>query len=302
MTFRQLKYFSTIYECKSLAKASQKLYISQQGLSRILSSLESEVGPLFTRLHHGLEATLLGTMLYSACQPVLREMNELEKAVYDFSHTVSQQVDIGLIGGTRYLNTINVRQIWQNSILPSYPNARFEAKDLTYAQGMELFKEGKLDLITYSDYDVTDGWSKIDLGTWHRVLLVPKGHPLYGASQVSPKVLKGEHLVIYTNTYAKQKLLQYCNENDCQPAEIVQQSDTLYMYDTCQKEVYLGITIQDYYTRPLLPQFPELKAIPFTENFLPYTVSALFRSDHPMADILIALSDELKTFFISYVN
>ena len=90
MTFRQLKYFSTIYECKSLAKASQKLYISQQGLSRILSSLESEVGPLFTRLHHGLEATLLGTMLYSACQPVLREMNELEKAVYDFSHTVSQ--------------------------------------------------------------------------------------------------------------------------------------------------------------------------------------------------------------------
>ena len=58
MTFRQLKYFSTIYECKSLAKASQKLYISQQGLSRILSSLESEVGPLFTRLHHGLEATL----------------------------------------------------------------------------------------------------------------------------------------------------------------------------------------------------------------------------------------------------
>lgn len=31
MTFRQLKYFPTIYECKSLASASQKLYISQQG-------------------------------------------------------------------------------------------------------------------------------------------------------------------------------------------------------------------------------------------------------------------------------
>ncbi len=54
MTFRQLKYFSTIYECSSIAKASQKLYISQQGLSRILGALEAEVGVLFDRLHHGL--------------------------------------------------------------------------------------------------------------------------------------------------------------------------------------------------------------------------------------------------------
>ena len=299
MTFRQLKYFSMIYECKSLVKASQKLYISQQGLSRILGSLEAEVGALFIRLHHGLEPTLVGTMLYDACQPVLREMSELEKAVSDFSRLSSRQLEIGLVGGTRYLNAINVRQIWQQRFGLDYSETQFEARELTYAQGIEMFYEKKLDMLTYSDYDAASGYSKIDLRSWNRVLLVPKSHPLYRECQVSPRVLKDSHLFLYMNAHAKQKLLRYCEENDCRPAEVVCLSDTLYMYDACQREGCLGLTIDGYYTSSLLPQFPALKAIPFTENFLPYTVSALFRSDHPMANVLSALSGELCTFLCS---
>ena len=50
MTIRQLQYFAKIYECGSLLKASELLYISQQALSRSLSTLEQEIGmPLFYR-------------------------------------------------------------------------------------------------------------------------------------------------------------------------------------------------------------------------------------------------------------
>ena len=296
MTFRQLKYFSTIYECSSIAKASQKLYISQQGLSRILGALEAEVGVLFDRLHHGLDPTPLGTMLYDACQPVLREMSELEKAVSDFSQLVPKRIRIGLVGGTRYLNMINVRQMWQQRFQSKHPTTQFEAEELPYVQGLELFNENKVDMITYSDYEAPNDCTQIDLKTWERVLLVPEGHRLYHESRVSPQMLKGEYLLVYTNIHAQQSLLKYCEKNSCLPSDTVYLSDTLYLYDTCQRERCLGLTIDEYYTSSLLPQFPQLKAIPFTENFLPYTVSAMFRSDHPMAKVLAAISDELRVF------
>lgn len=296
MTFRQLKYFSVIYECKSLARASQKLYISQQGLSRILGSLESEIGPLFVRLHNGLAPTPFGSMVYEACQPVLAEMNRLEKSIVDFSRQVSQQLGIGLVGGTRYLNAISMRSIWQG-MQTRYPHVQLQAQELSYADGLRLLTEEKMDLVTYSDYKAGAGYTQIPLRTWERVLLVPQGHPLYGETQVSPGVMKNEHIILYMNSHAYQHFLEYCKKNDCLPAEIVRLSDTLYMYDACQKECCLGLTIHDYYTTPLLPQFSALRTIPFTENFLPYTVSALFRAHHPMANVLADLSNELKRFF-----
>lgn len=298
MTFRQLKYFSTIYECKSLASASQKLYISQQGLSRILCALESEVGTLFIRQHYGLTPTPLGTALYSDCQPVLREMALLEQKLAETSSPEVMQLNIALVGGTRYLNTINLRQIWQQNFQPHYPKIRFNVKEMTYAQGLEFFTSSCFDMITYSDYSAKKGFCQVDLNTWERVLLVPKGHPLYGQERVSPQALKGERLLLYTNMHARDKLLQYCKANNCQPAETINLSDTLYMYDTCQKQGCLGLTIANYYAI-VLPQFPDLREIRFTENFLPYTVSAIFRADHPATDTLRLLANSLKSFLIS---
>ena len=294
MTFRQLNCFAAIYECRSIVKAAQKLYISQQGLSRILGTLEGEVGVLFVRLHHGLEPTALGTKLYYACQPVLREMQELDQVVADVSQLAAKQLRVGLVGGTRYLNAINVRQLWQQRFSAKHPTTQFEAEELSYARGLELFQENKVDMITYSDYEAPCDCVQIALRTWDRVLLVPEGHPLYHESRISPQMLKGEHLLMHINRYAQQKFLKYCEEHDCLPAETVRLSDTLYLYDTCQRSKFLGLTIDEYYTGSLLPQFPTLRAIPFTERFLPYTVSTLFRANHPKAKLLTAISQELR--------
>lgn len=298
MTFRQLNCFAAIYECRSIVRAAQKLYISQQGLSRILGTLEGEAGVLFVRLHHGLEPTPLGTKLYYACQPVLREMQELDRVIADVSQLAAKQLRVGLVGGTRYLNAINVRQLWQQRFSAKHPTTQFEAEELSYARGLELFQENKVDMITYSDYEAPSDCIQIALRTWDRVLLVPEGHHLYHESQISPQMLKGEHLLMYINRHAQKKFSKYCEEHDCLPAEMVRLSDTLYLYDTCQRSRILGLTIDGYYAS-LLPQFPALRAIPFTESFLPYTVSTMFRANHPKAKLLTAISQELRLLFDS---
>lgn len=50
MNIRDLDFFIKVYECRSISIASEKLFISAQGLSNIINRLEQELGcSLFNR-------------------------------------------------------------------------------------------------------------------------------------------------------------------------------------------------------------------------------------------------------------
>lgn len=72
----QMKYvasFLTLYEEQNISRASARLYITQQGLSRQLQALERELGVLlFERSKQGLAPTAVCNALY----PALRRMHE----------------------------------------------------------------------------------------------------------------------------------------------------------------------------------------------------------------------------------
>ena len=58
MNRKQLMYFMEAYRTCNIQAAADVLYISHQGLSRVLRTLEEELGqPLFRRSNRGLEPT-----------------------------------------------------------------------------------------------------------------------------------------------------------------------------------------------------------------------------------------------------
>lgn len=58
MNQKQLAYFIEVYNSRNIQAAADKLYMTHQGLSRIIRSLEDELGhPLFVRSNHGLKPT-----------------------------------------------------------------------------------------------------------------------------------------------------------------------------------------------------------------------------------------------------
>lgn len=64
MRIETLIYFQEIANCRSFTKASRKLYVSQQGLSKAVKSLEKELSTtLFTSGGEGLELTEDGKLL-----------------------------------------------------------------------------------------------------------------------------------------------------------------------------------------------------------------------------------------------
>ena len=44
MNQKQLSYFLEVYRCRNIQAAADKLYLTHQGLSRVIRSLEEELG------------------------------------------------------------------------------------------------------------------------------------------------------------------------------------------------------------------------------------------------------------------
>ena len=69
MNRKQLEYFIEAYRCRNIQMAANHLYITHQGLSRVIRSLEEELGEtLFLRSNRGLEPTDYATAL-TRCGP-----------------------------------------------------------------------------------------------------------------------------------------------------------------------------------------------------------------------------------------
>ena len=64
MNTNDLKYFLAICQERSLAQAAKNLYLTQQGVGKIVKRLEDEFGvPLLLRTSAGIELTVYGALL-----------------------------------------------------------------------------------------------------------------------------------------------------------------------------------------------------------------------------------------------
>lgn len=79
MNIQHLKYIIEIADCRSVTKASKKLYVSQPYLSKVISDLESKLKKkIFIRYNSGLELTTFGQKVYILAQSIIDQMNQLD--------------------------------------------------------------------------------------------------------------------------------------------------------------------------------------------------------------------------------
>ena len=76
MDTKDLKYFTKVYEMKSINKAAAMLYISTQGLSKVISKIENELNTLlFIRAHTGVTPTKAGDNLYYRSRGIMEQLS-----------------------------------------------------------------------------------------------------------------------------------------------------------------------------------------------------------------------------------
>lgn len=77
---KQLRYFMKLYEVRSMHRAAEELYISQQGLSKSIQTLESDLRvKLFRRSVSGVIPTEAGDYFYDECRHLLNSYMQARK-------------------------------------------------------------------------------------------------------------------------------------------------------------------------------------------------------------------------------
>ena len=78
MNMKQCESFLKLAESKSFMKASQELFITKQGLSRAIHTLETELGAvLFQRTTRGTELSEAGEIIFPEMKSILREYQHM---------------------------------------------------------------------------------------------------------------------------------------------------------------------------------------------------------------------------------
>ena len=197
MDIKTLKYFQKVYECRSLHTASKALYISPQGLGKIIHRLEEEVGStLFLRSPSGLVPTESGEILYRRSREITGQLERMMEEI-EYVGTVSKRLRLGFATGV--LRVISV------TLIANFIKAHKELSGDWIESGNDTVinqvAAGKL------DYGFVIGKPENpELETkllFHQPLAiyVPKGHPLEYKEAVTFSDLQGEPFLTMNEHY-----------------------------------------------------------------------------------------------------
>lgn len=194
-TLRQLKYFVTTVEARSVAEASRQLYIAQPSISTAIKGLEESFNvQLFIRHHaQGVSLTPAGTRFYHKALELLRVSREFEQNALADNDVVTGQVDIGcfetvaplylpqLIAGFRAL----------------YPGVGIRMRDGEQQELVQGLTAGTFDLAFLYDHEL-DGTIETEplMPPQKPYVLLPEGHRFANQKQVSLRDLCPEPMIL----------------------------------------------------------------------------------------------------------
>lgn len=95
MTIKELKDYQMICSKGSLSKAAKALFITPQGLSRVLKNLEAELGcTLVNRVASGLELTESGVCLLEYARKTTAEYDRMKEKIESIQESVHGSVEL----------------------------------------------------------------------------------------------------------------------------------------------------------------------------------------------------------------
>ena len=178
MTLKQLKYLVGIVDSGlNITSAAERLFTSQPGISKQLKQLEAELGmQLFTRKGKSLAAiTPAGREVIERARKILREVDNITSLASDL--TAEQEGTLSI--ATTHTQARYVLPDVIKSFRERYPKVDLELHQGTSEQIAELVASQQVDFaIATGSQDIFSHLTLLPIYHWHRIVLVPKNHPL----------------------------------------------------------------------------------------------------------------------------
>jgi LysR family cys regulon transcriptional activator len=208
MKLHQLRYLAAVAQSGlNITAAAQKLHTSQPGVSKQIKLLEDELGfQIFTREGRNLtRITPAGQQVIDRALKILQET----QAIRDLATELRDEGRGSLSIGTTHTQARYVLPDMVRDFRLRYPHVRLNLHQGTSEQIAEMAAQDRIDcaIATGSEHLFED-MTLLPCYRWHRVMVVPRDHPLATVQRPTLKQLGAYPIVTYTFSFAGPSSLQ----------------------------------------------------------------------------------------------
>lgn len=210
MNVKHLMYFLTITELGSINKASSQLFISPQGLNRIMRNLEQDLGvQLFIRTTQGIKLTAQGEIVKKYAEKIMSHVADMKEELGTAEEDIRSQVLVVCAYAVQeqldhnFFNLFRLQNGDIDLITGEYP----------YHMAERLVLDGKFDLglgftpINTAKFDCV----KLKASPWP--LLVHRSSPLARKGTVTIADLAGQNFFMMSSSFKSREIfLARCRE------------------------------------------------------------------------------------------
>lgn len=220
MNFQQLKYFRTVYECRNITKAAERLHISQPAISTAVKELETELGaPLFIRQNRGLVATEEGVVFYSLACRMLAQCENARQVIREVAERKSQ-VRIGMVP---MAGSFLFPKIYKK-LSASYPEITMEILEDGSYELVKRLEEDQVEMIIVPEGVECPGMAKREIYRTRMVFAISRDHPLAQLDQIGISQLAQVPLAMYRKGFIQSQNIGRLFEQQGVPMKVMAQT------------------------------------------------------------------------------
>lgn len=260
MDTKELKSFVTVYEEKSINQAASKLFISSQGLSKIIKNLETELGTtLFERTQKGVFPTESAEFLYERVDLLISHLENIKNGINQLE-TKNKRLRIACARGV--LNALSFQLILD--FIEQNPEIEVEWAEYTNDEVKKMIASYKADVgIVVGESDMEPIVQK-QIASRDIILTVYEGHPYYDREEISIAELKNEKIIILNEQFrVYHEFYNRCIVNGFEPQIVGKTVDSHFLYKLCKLKVGIGVLI-DFSTEDF--NLSNVRVIPLKEK------------------------------------
>ena len=287
MTIKDLSYFLQVCQAGSINAAARSLYISAQGLSRILKNLEDELGyPIFDRTKTGVIPTEDGRILEKYAREILAQADAMTLELRRLHEAQQGRVRVaagyGLIG---YFGPDHVLRFRREN-----PDIALELSEYTDQRAAEAvwYREADWGLINLP-MDETR-YAVEPLASIPLYLLVHLDNPLSQQRTMEIAQLRGQPIAIQNKEFnLHQLILRKCLQAGFTPDIVFESNGICMCNQLCLQNETVSV-VPAHTMRNL--RTDETRLIPFADQEMRLQCALIRRLDAPVSPEMV----RLKTF------
>ena len=270
MDTKDIRSFRLVYEERSINRAAKQLFITPQGLSRIIHKLEEELQiVLFERTKGGMVPTECGDYFYAQSQELLYQLEDMK---YHLQKMNSRQRKIKIGFACGVLNLVSLKKL--NTIQREMPDVSVQWEEMENQEVAEQVNRGLLDIGFIIGTIPGNEVESCVVYKGKMTVLVYPGHPFYEKERLSIEELKEQPLISLNQKYfSYHSFMQRCGDFGFVPNIVINTMESQLIYRFCNEKLGLGIDADIHKADRL---YPDIRRVEL-QDAIPWKVSMIYR-------------------------